>query len=98
MGALAIIFALDVLISTVCMHLATKLAFVKAEIKPLIIIIIIVSVLSLIPSIGWILGLIAFVYLLMKVSDADIMDCVWVVAFIKLISFVVIMTLGQLFI
>lgn len=98
MGALAIIFALDVLVSTLCMYFATKLAFVKAELKPLIVIIIIVSVLSLIPSIGWILGLVAFVYLLMRVSDADLMDCVWVVVFIKVISFVVMFSLSQLFV
>lgn len=98
MGALAIIFAFDVIISTLCMYLATKLAFVRAEIKPLIAIIIIVSVLSLIPSVGWVLGLIAFIYLLMRVSDADLMDCIWVVAFIKVISFLVIFSLSQLFV
>ncbi|NRA61304.1 MAG: hypothetical protein HRU25_10435 [Psychrobium sp.] len=98
MGALAIVFALDVFISTLCMYLATKLAFVKAEIKPLILIIIVVSVLSLIPYIGWIFGLIAFVYLLMRVTNADLIDCIWVVAFIKVISFVVIAFFSQLFV
>ncbi len=98
MGALAIVFVMDVLISTLCIYLATKLAFVKAEIKSLLLIIIVVSMLSLIPSIGWILGLIAFVYLLMRVTDADFMDCIWVVIFIKVISFVVLALSSRLFV
>ena len=45
MGAMAIVFGLDVIISTFCMVLAAKLSFVKAQVKPLIAIVIVVSIL-----------------------------------------------------
>jgi len=69
-GALAIIFVIDVVITTFCMYFATKLAFVRAQLKSLMAIIVVVSVLSLFPRLGWTLGLIGFVFLLMQVSDA----------------------------
>ena len=68
------------------MFLASKLAFVKAELKNLFAIVFIVSIISLIPTIGWVLGLGVFVFLLQKVSDASFVDCIWVVAFTKLIT------------
>ena len=98
MGFLAMTFALDVIVSTLCMYIATKLAFVKAEIKPLILIIFIVSIIALIPTVGWILSFIAFIYLLMKATDADVIDCLWVVAFIKVITFFVVVIFISVFI
>jgi hypothetical protein len=87
MGEYALIFVMDVIITSLCMFVATKLSFVQAELKLLLGIVFVVAIVSLIPSIGWILGLVLFVYLLTKITDANLVDCIWVVAFTKLITF-----------
>ena len=93
MGSYAIVFFIDVIITSWCMYVATKLSFVKADIKPLLVIAAIVSLVSLVPVIGWILSIIVFVYLLMKATYANINDCIWVVAFTKLVTLFALMLL-----
>lgn len=97
MGSLALVFAIDVLVTAACMFVATKMAFVKAEFKDLLLVVAIVGVVSLIPSIGWLLGLIAFVWLLMQATGSTLLDCVYVVIFTKLVSFVAVLMLGKIF-
>jgi|TARA_R110002167_G_scaffold350566_1_gene562817 hypothetical protein len=94
MGALALIFIMDVVLTSLCMYVATKFSFVRAELKPLLGIVFLVALVSLIPSIGWILGLILFVYLLTRVADANLVDCIWVVAFTKLVTVAALFVLG----
>jgi hypothetical protein len=79
------------------MYVATKLSFVKADLKPLFVIVSIVSIVALIPTIGWILSVGLFVYLLMKATDADMIDCIWVVAFTKLVTFFALFLLQSVF-
>jgi hypothetical protein len=97
MGSLAITFSVDILISAICMWLATKFSFVKAEFNLLLIMIALVSIVSLIPAVGWVLGLLLFVFLMMKFSGCSAVDAIWVVLFTKLFSFVVILGLLHLF-
>ncbi|GLS90104.1 hypothetical protein GCM10007916_11710 [Psychromonas marina] len=97
MGSYAIIFFIDVIITSLCMYVATSLSFVKADLKPLLAIVAIVSVVAMIPTVGWIFGIILFVYLLMKATDADMIDCIWVVAFTKLVTFFALFLLQSLF-
>ena len=92
MGLIAIAFAVDVLISTICIWLATKLSFVKIEPKIIAFIVVVVAVVSLIPMVGWVAGLALFVYLLIKASDCSMVDAIWVVLFSKLISFFAVIT------
>lgn len=94
MGLLAIVFAVDVLISTFCIWLATKLSFVKIEPKQIAVIVVIISIVSLIPMVGWIASLILFIFLLRKTSSCNIVDAIWVVLFTKLISFAVVLAIG----
>jgi len=91
MGESSLIFIFDIFITFACIYIATKFAFVQAELKPILMIVFIVSVVSLIPTVGWILGLCTFIYLLMKVTDANLMDSIWVVVLSKLISFFIIL-------
>ena len=95
MGAFALIFVMDVVFTSLCMYVATKLSFVKAELKPLLGVVFLVALVSLIPGIGWIAGIALFVFLLTKIADADLMDCIWIVAFTKLVSFGAIVLLGS---
>lgn len=88
MGESAIIFAVDVLISTLCIWLATKFSFVKADFKLLGMMVIIVSAVSLAPVVGGFVSLVVFVLLLMKISGCSVVDALWVVLFTKLFSFV----------
>lgn len=97
MGALAIVFAVDVLISTLCIWLATKFSFVNLEIKLVPIIVLLASAVSLIPVIGWLAGFLLFVYLLMQLSRCSVVDALWVVLFTKLFSFVAILVTTPLF-
>jgi len=98
MGAFALIFIMDVIITSLCMYVATKLSFVKAELKSLLGIVFLVAVVSLIPSIGWVLGLILFVYLLTRIADANLVDAIWVVAFTKLVTVAALFVLGGIFV
>jgi hypothetical protein len=95
MGVTAIIFVLDVLLTSCCMYLASRLAFVKAELKLLLSVVIAVSLLSLVPVYGWVLGIVAYIYLLMRVTSADFKDSVWIVIFTKLLSVLMLLFLHQ---
>ncbi|MGF1910932.1 hypothetical protein L4C38_15975 [Vibrio kasasachensis] len=94
MGLEAIVFVMDAIITTCCMYIASKLSFVIIDFKSLLVIALLVSLVSLTPTVGWILGLILFVYLLNKAAHANISDCIWVVVFTKVVSFGVLMALG----
>jgi hypothetical protein len=95
MGAAAIIFALDVLLTSCCVYLASRLAWVKAGPKVLLAIVFLVSLISLIPNYGWLLGIVAYIYLLMRATQADFKDAVWIVIFTKLLSALVLLFLHQ---
>ena len=82
-----VLFTLDVVITSLCMYVATKLSFVQAELKQLLGIVVITSVIALLPTVGWILSLAVFVFLMMRITGSDLMDCFWVVMFTKLIGF-----------
>lgn len=97
MGVFALIFAIDVMISSLCMYIATKFSFVKIELKPLLVIVFLVAIVSLIPSIGWLLGIVLFVYLLSRAADASMVDSIWVVVFTKVVSFIGIVFLSAVF-
>lgn len=97
MGLESLIFAVDVLITTFCMFIASKLSFVTIDVKSVLIIAVLVSLVSLVPVVGWILGLILFVYLISKAAHANIGDCIWVVLFTKLVSAGVFVALGSQF-
>lgn len=86
MGALAIIFVVDVFISCIAIWLGGKLSFVKLKFSTAVGIVAMVSLISLLPYVGWILGLILFVTLLVKAADCSPVDAVWVVIFTKLFS------------
>jgi hypothetical protein len=95
MGATAIIFALDVLLTSVCMYLASRLALLKADLKVLLSVVFVVSLVSLIPSYGWLLALPLYVYLLMRTTAADFKDSVWIVIYTKLLSALAVLFLYQ---
>lgn len=95
MGVMAIIFALDVLLTSCCVYLASRLAFVTAELKVLLAVVFVVSLISLIPVYGWLLAIVAYIYLLMRATNADFKDSVWIVIFTKLLSALVLLFLHQ---
>ena len=95
MGVAAIIFALDVLLTSCCVYLASRLAWVKAELKVLLSVVFVVSLISLIPAYGWLLGIVAYIYLLMRATSADFKDAVCIVIFTKLLSVLVLLFISQ---
>ncbi|MBA5761681.1 hypothetical protein H2O73_04910 [Vibrio sp. 404] len=97
MGLEALVFVMDAFITTCCMYVASKLSYVIVDFKSLLIIALSVALVSLTPAVGWILGLLLFVYLLSKAANASFGDCIWVVVFTKVVSFVVLMALGGVF-
>jgi len=95
MGVTAIIFTLDVLLTSLCMFLASRLALVKAEMNILLSIVFVVSLISLIPDYGWIIGIVAYIYLLMRATNADFKDSLSIVVFTKLLSALALLFLHQ---
>lgn len=86
MGLFVLATAINMLVMTFCMYVASKLSFVEIELRSAFIISVLVSLISLIPTVGGLLGVVAFVYLLGKASNGKLSDCIWVVLFTKLIS------------
>ena len=80
------------------MYIASKMSFVVADFKSLLTIAVIVALVSLIPTVGWVLGLILFVFLLGKATHASIGDCIWVVVFTKVVSMAAFLIFGRLFV
>lgn len=95
MGTAAIIFALDVLLTACCVYLASRMAWVKAGLNVLLPIVFVVSLISLIPTYGWLLGIAAYVYLLIRTTSADFKDAVCIVIFTKLLSILALLLLSQ---
>lgn len=88
MGLMAMAFAVDVVVTAICIYIATKLAFLEAKLSTLFAIVAIVALISLIPYVGWIIGLCVFVYLLMSVTGASLVQCILVVLLTRLIALV----------
>ena len=88
-----VLFTLDVIVTSLIMYVAAKLSFVKAELKQLFGTVVV----SLISIIGWIASFAVFVFLLMRVTNSDLMDCFWVVAFTKLITLGLAVVVGSAF-
>lgn len=97
-GIKAIAFGMDALITACYMYIASKMSFVIADFKSLLTIAVIVALVSLIPTVGWALGLTLFVFLLGKATHASIGDCIWVVVFTKVVSMVAFLIFGRLFV
>ncbi|MDM7862058.1 hypothetical protein QTP81_15750 [Alteromonas sp. ASW11-36] len=96
MGFEVSFFLIDVFFTTITLFIASKLSFIKIEFKVLIPIVAIVTLVSLLPYIGWILSIIAFCYMVIRVSDAELIDCFWVVLFAKLVAIGAALILGVL--
>ena len=54
MGIEALAFVMDALITACCMYIASKMSFVVADFKSLLTIAVIVALVSLIPTVGWV--------------------------------------------
>lgn len=93
----AIVFGINVLITSVCIFAATKLSFVKANFIQLLIIALILLLVALVPTVGGLLGIIIFMYLLIRTTDAEFKDCVMVVIFSTLIYVFVVLSIMHLF-
>jgi hypothetical protein len=86
MGLMAMAFVVDVLVTACCIYIATKLAFLEAKLSTLFAIVVIVSLLSLIPYAGWFIGLCVFVFLLMRATGANLVQCIMVVLLTRVIA------------
>ncbi len=93
MGALAIIFVVDMTVTTGITYLAIFISRVSIGLGKLLVIVAVSAIVSLIPSIGWFLGIAVFLYLIVKSSNANLTDALWVVVFSKLFSMGAVMLL-----
>ncbi|MDC5819078.1 hypothetical protein [Vibrio europaeus] len=94
----AIEFAFEVFISACCVYIAAQIALEKVHFASLAAIVVVVSLLSLIPSLGWVISLIVFVALLYYVTETPLEGCIWIAFISKLISFVSIEVILFLFV
>lgn len=86
---------LDALITGLIVWMAGRLTAVQIELKEAIICVGVSSLVGFIPSIGWILSIFVFFFLLKKFSEADIWpDLILLVIVSKLLSIVAQVALG----
>ncbi len=87
--------ALDAIITGFIVFLAGKLTAVEIDFKDAVICVGLSSIIGLIPSVGWILSIIAYFYLLKKYTSANVWpDLILLVIVSKLISVVALLALG----
>lgn len=86
MGLEALAFIVDGLVTAYCMYIASRLSFLTIDFTSLLVVTLLVALISLIPTVGWVLGLIAWFYLLKTVAHADFKDCLWIMITTKLVS------------
>ncbi len=92
-----VFFILDVVISGVFLWVAGKVTTVQIGYKEGLICIGASSALALIPTIGWILSILALFYLLKDFTGANVWpDLILLVLVTKLFSFIAIVALGGL--
>lgn len=96
MGIEVSFFLIDVFFTTVTLFVATKLSFLNIQFKSLVSIVAIVILISLIPYVGWVLSIIAFCYMVIRIGDAELIDCFWVMLFAKLVAIGAAFILGAL--
>lgn len=96
MGLMAMAFLVDTLVTAFCVWFATKLAFLDARLSTLFAIVVIVALITLIPYAGWIVGLAVFVYLLMSVTGASLVQCMLVVVLTRLVAFGAVFLLSRI--
>lgn len=86
---------LDAIITGFIVFLAGKLTAVQIDFKEAVICVGISSVLGLIPTIGWLLSILVFFYLLKRFTASDIWpDLILLVVVSKLISVIALIALG----
>lgn len=78
MGAIFGAFVLEAATATLLSYFAAKVSMLKIQFVDLLLVIFIVSLFSLIPHIGWLLGFAAFIYLLHCFTRDPWIDCMWV--------------------
>ncbi|MCG9580206.1 hypothetical protein L1D13_05665 [Vibrio tubiashii] len=98
MESRAIEFAFEVFILASSVYVAAQIALEKVHFASLAAIVVVVSLFSLIPSLGWVISLIVFIALLYYVTETPLEGCIWIAFIAKLISFVSIEVMQFLFI
>lgn len=78
MGAIIGAFVLEAATVAMLSYFAAKLSMLKIQFVDLLLVIFIVSLLSLIPNVGWVLGFVVFIYLLHSFTRDPWVDCMWV--------------------
>lgn len=94
MGLEAVILIADVLLTTICTLAAVRLRRIKADIVQVLLIIFVVTTLSLIPGIGFILSMVVFAYLLVSYTEATMAEAVWIVAIAKMLTLAIAIVSG----
>lgn len=89
MGLMAVAITIDVLVSSACLYVATKKGWVTARYKDLMTMVGIVAVVSVIPRIGWPIGVLLFIALLMVLTDIKFTDSVWIAVVTKGLSLLI---------
>lgn len=94
MGLEAIAFVLDVVVTGLCTYLAARLR--AAQLKPtqLLLILCLVTLVSLIPVVGYLVALALFVYLLTELTDLDLADALWTAVIAKLMAMTLLIVAG----
>lgn len=84
-------FALVLLIhlstSTLVIWLAAKISWVRLTVKDIAVIVILVTAFAFLPHVGFLLSLILFIFLVMRLSGCSAFDAAAVALFAKLFAF-----------
>ncbi len=95
MGVESIAFIIDVVVTSLCVFLAASLRSAKIPWLQLFLILFVVSSISLLPYVGYVIAMAVFVYLLDRYTDLHMADAIWVVVISKCLAMTLLLYAGM---
>ncbi len=97
MGYIAVASLVHLVCTSICVWLATKFSFIELQMKQIVFIVVVVTGLALLPSVGFLLSLVLFIVLVMRLSGCTAFDAAAVAIFTMMfVVFSIFFILGAL--
>lgn len=86
MGAVVLFTIVDVIYSSVMVYAASRMSFIKISAIQIALIVFLAGLFSWIPYFGWILSIVVFIFLFVRITRSSFKDGFWVMLMTKILS------------
>ncbi|VUD68127.1 hypothetical protein TDB9533_04000 [Thalassocella blandensis] len=84
-------FLFEAAVFTTVSYSAARISLVKIKFFQMLLIGLLVTLVSLVPNIGWLCGIVVFVFLLHRATKDGVVDCMWVAFLAKPMTWVLLL-------